>query len=304
MAPQTDAPGAWEGRAGILAVQSRIEQWAAGRQDVLALVLFGSLTRTDRPGDDWSDIDAFVVVEEPEAWRENAGAAWLSEIGPTWLNFLHPAPLPGLVVHQAMFAGGYDADLILVRPDEVRALLSEPDVAAAVLGHGMRVAFDRTGLLDGVGLFEDVPAEVSLPTAEELRFVIQTSFHQLVWATKRFRRGELWRAIDDLNCYMKRQLLRLLEWEAVAAGRGPVYPEGRRFEHWARAEAVRALAPAYAAYDPDSVAGAIRGHLALLESAATAAIAELGFGELPPDVAAIGAWIEARLDEAGLSRPV
>ena len=89
--------------------------------------------------------------------------------------------------------------------------------------------------------------------------MIQTSFHQLVWATKRFRRGELWRATDDLNCYMKRQLLRLLEWEAVAAGRGPVYPEGRRFEHWARAEAVRALAPAYAAYDPDSVAGAIRG---------------------------------------------
>ena len=97
-----------------------------------------------------------------------------------------------------------------------------------------------------------------LPDATAFGFAVHTSLFQLVWAVKRWRRGEEWRAVDDLNGCAARQgveirsgdfvifrtgqLERCLtegQWGSYAGGDAP----GLAFEtcHWIRQKDIAAI---------------------------------------------------------------
>ncbi len=290
--------GAWRGLAGVHALADRIEEWARGRQDIRALAFFGSLRRKDRPGDDWSDVDALLVVEDLAAWTGERDAPWVHEIAPVWINLLHPSPIPGIEVRQVIFAGGYDSDLIVVDREKLKILTDDPAVARVVLGHGYVVVFDH----DDVFAAMPPPAEgadIALPTADEFHYVVSTTLYQMIWATKHFRRGEHWRAFDDLNCYMKERLLKLLEWQALAVGTKDVFPAARRLEHWAPPAELAAARRTFANGDPHAFAAALLAHHDLARSIAQPLAKRLGWEY--PDAAdkSIRAWVEARLAEPG-----
>jgi aminoglycoside 6-adenylyltransferase len=119
-----------------------------------------------------------------------------------------------------------------------------------------------------------------------------------VWTAKRLRRGELWRAKDDLDRYEKAHLLTLIGWQAMA--RRPdvtVRPEGRGMSGWVVPATADALTASYAAWDAGDIG---RATLATLDL----------FGEVARDVArahgwaypedrhrVVRAWVEARLAE-------
>jgi aminoglycoside 6-adenylyltransferase len=289
---------AWQGLAGVHALADRIEEWAATRQDIRALAFFGSLRRHDRPGDDWSDVDALLVVDDLAQWTEEIDARWVHEIAPVWINQLHPSPLPGINIRQVIFDGGYDSDLVVVDREKVKILTTDPAVARLVLGHGYVIAFDRDNI------FAAMPrpaegADIALPDAGEFHFVVSTTLYQMVWATKHFRRGEYWRAFDDLNCYMKERLLKLLEWQALAAGATDVFPAAHKLESWAPQAELEAARRTYANGDPHAFGSALLAHHDLTRKIARPLAARLGFDY--PDAAdrSIRAWVEARLAEAG-----
>jgi aminoglycoside 6-adenylyltransferase len=73
--------GDWTGRAGLLDLGDRLHAWARERDDILAAAAFGSTQRTDRPADDWSDLDLLLVVDQVDSWL--ADTSWVEEIAPT-----------------------------------------------------------------------------------------------------------------------------------------------------------------------------------------------------------------------------
>jgi aminoglycoside 6-adenylyltransferase len=288
---------AWKGLAGVHGLAERIEQWARQRPDVVALAFFGSLRRADRPGDDWSDVDAMIVVNSLEPWVGEADAAWVQEIGPAWINFPHPSPIPGVEVRQVIFDGGYDSDLVVVDREKLKIVTEDPETARMVFGHGYTVAFDQDHIFDTLPQPSSV-ADVALPGRDEFHFTVATSLYQLVWATKHFRRGEYWRACDDLDCYLKERLLKLLAWRAVVAGTPDVFPGGRQIEKWAEATDIKAARSTFSGGDPRTFAQALLAHHDLLRRIAKPIAKQLGFAYPDTADARIREWVEHRLAEA------
>jgi aminoglycoside 6-adenylyltransferase len=274
----------------VHALGAAVERWARAEPRILAMAEFGSNARSDRPGDEWSDVDLLLVVEDPGPWHQDLG--WIDAIGPTWARFVHPSPIPDIAVHQALFAGGYDADLVVVDAATLEGVVAIPEAASAVFGHGVRVVFDRTGVLAPLAAIPGAP-DVTLPSAEAFADLVGQVRYQLVWAAKRVRRGELWRVVDDVDGYLARRLLTLVEWAAVGEGRAGVFPDGRRFERWATTSEVDAVGVTRTTYDAADAARAILELQRVSEWAAARVATAYGFELEPADD--LRPWLEARL---------
>jgi aminoglycoside 6-adenylyltransferase len=291
----------WDGLDGLLSLRERLHGWAISDARIDAAVAFGSTERSDRPADAWSDLDLLFVVDDVASWVDDL--AWVDAIGSSWLRFVHEAPIPGIQVVQVLFAGGYDADLIPV--DRARlAVLADPEVAAEVFGHGMRVLSDRHGALDGLATADDVAettgSTVRPPTREEYDQTVATFLYQTVWAMKRLRRGERWRAHDDVDDYMRDRLLRMIEWHALTRGRDGVFPEARRLEHWVPGDVATELPATFARYADGSIAEALVRGQGLFRRLAREVATHRGFDYPEVADAAIEAWVGDRLAEARL----
>jgi aminoglycoside 6-adenylyltransferase len=273
--------------------------WARAADRIQAAVAFGSTEREDRPADAWSDLDLLFVVEDVTPWLDDL--SWVDAIGPSWLRVVNEAPIPGIQVVQVLFAGGYDADLIPVDRNGLTALRI-PKVAGEIFGHGARLVCDRVaafdGLLDDTAAFPaTTPSAIQPPTREEFAHAVSTFLYQTVWATKRLRRGERWRAHDDVDDYMRDLLLRMIEWHAMARGQEGVYPESRRLEQWIPDDVAAELPATFARYDNASIAKAlVRGH-ALFSRLAREVADHRHLVYPEAEDAAIEAWVRERLRE-------
>lgn len=286
----------WGGLDGLLARRDAIHAWARQHPDIRAAVAFGSTERVDRPADEWSDIDLAFLVDDPDAWTEDL--RWVDEIAPTWLRLVFPAPVPGLHVVQVLFVGGYDADLVPLGSEQLLAL-RDPAVAEEVFGAGARVVVDHVGALSWVTEVGD-PAPVAAPSREAFDHVVSVFLHQTVWAVKRLRRGELWRAHDDIDDFMRDRLRTMLEWHALARGSGDVSPDGRRLERWLPSDLASELPATFATYDPRSIAEALIRSQGLFARLGREVADRYGFAYPEATDAAVAEWVDRRLSEGGL----
>ena len=287
----------WAGLDGLLEVRAALHAWARGDPRIHAAVAIGSTERVDRPHDAWADLDLLFVVDDPNAW--SADLRWVEAIGPSWIRLVNASPLPGIQVVQVMFAGGYDADLIPISPDQV-AVFETPEVASEVFGHGATVLIDRSGafsnLIDATGAFPTATIQpVGPPTSAEFERTVNVFLYQAVWATKRLRRGERWRAHDDVDDYMRDLMLRMIEWHALARRVDGVMPESRQLERWAPPDVQADLPATFAAYDDGSIAEALVRSRALFRRLAREVAERWSFTYPEAADAEIEAWVRDRL---------
>src|SRR5262245_36751765 len=82
--------------------------WAQTQPDIRAAIVLGSRARTDRPADEWSDLDLLVVTSDPG--RLLAQADWLEQLGTPRLTFLESTAVGGMTERRVLFEGGLDVD--------------------------------------------------------------------------------------------------------------------------------------------------------------------------------------------------
>lgn len=291
-----DAAGGWAGIEGLLALRARLHAWVAARDGIDGAVAFGSTERSDRPADDWSDLDLLFAVSDVAPWLDDL--AWTDEIGETWLRFVHPAPVPGVAVVQVLFAGGYDVDLVPLDGDGL-SVLELPEVRDAVVGAGARIVRPGSSRLEALAAAGATPAGVEPPSEAAFRFTVDTFLYQVAWATKRLRRGERWRAWDDHADYLRKRHLAMLEWQALARGTPGVFPDGRKLERWVDAPTAEALPGTFAGYDDASLAAALPRLFDAFTGAAREVAAAYGLSYPADAEREIRAWVSARLAETG-----
>jgi molybdopterin-guanine dinucleotide biosynthesis protein A len=114
-----------------------------------------------------------------------------------------------------------------------------------------------------------VAASVAFDDAVEDRPVLppdDAALHELaadfwataLWAGRRLRKGDVFVAVDAVNGALKRSLVALLGWHALAVDpTAGVLEDGRHLERWADAGALSALELAYAHYDVRDAARAL-----------------------------------------------
>ena len=232
-------------------LEEKITAWAGGERDVRAVALVGSRARTDSPADEWSDWDVVIFADDSAALLERDD--WVDAFGAVKLTFLEPTAVGGQRERRVLYEDGTDVDFSVV-PFE----LTEHAAAAQVAARGIRVLLDKDGELRR--RLNEVPPRqrAPLPTQHELSEVVQDFYYHGIWAAKKLRRGELFTAKQAVDSYMKRLLLRMLEWHArVRDPEVDTWHEGRFLESWADPNALEELRLAYARYDEEDVQRAL-----------------------------------------------
>lgn len=121
-------------------VAAAVADWAAERDDVHAAVVVGSQARTNMPADRWSDLDVFLVVDDPERYADDE--SWVAEFGPPLLTFLEPTAVGDERERRVLYQTGEDVDLPLIPLSAVDHL----EAAGPLLARGYRVLVDKIGL--------------------------------------------------------------------------------------------------------------------------------------------------------------
>jgi molybdopterin-guanine dinucleotide biosynthesis protein A len=236
-------------------VTARIAHWAGSREDVKAAVVVGSQARSDAPADRWSDLDAILVLADPEPYA--AHGEWVSEFGLPALTFLEETAVGGASERRVLYETGEDVDLPLV-PVAALDLLEESAHLAALLARGHRVLVDKIGLEDRLRLAAGRAAGPEAPAQRTFTELASDFWYHALWAAKKLRRGEVWIAKECIDGYMKTRLVTMLEWHAHAVDpRADTWQGGRFLERWADPGALAALERAYARYELRDVARAL-----------------------------------------------
>jgi aminoglycoside 6-adenylyltransferase len=279
----------------------RITAWAKGQEGMRALALVGSGARQDHPADVWSDLDLLLVATDPQAWLACTG--WLAEIGVPWFSFLERDPSGTAIERRVLFAGGQDVDFIILPVESARQGFAGtfiPEIAR----RGVRVLFDKDGILGPMAV-ETSPRPEGLPSFQEFSEVVNDFWFHAVWTAKKLRRGELWVAKSCCDDYLKRLLLRMLEWQAHAAGQGEVdtWFNGRFVEQWASPAALEKLRIAFAHYEEQDIWRALQASMELFDQLARETALRGQFEYPAENVGKVIGWIsQLRIHSQDLSR--
>jgi aminoglycoside 6-adenylyltransferase len=267
--------------------------WAETQGDVKALLLLGSRARTDSPADEWSDVDLTLVVDEPD--RYLGDGEWLEEFGRPLLTFVEPTAVGSAFERRVLYEDGLDVDVAVVTAEWLEHAAADPETAR-VVKRGARVLVDKIALAELLARAPSTEPERPLPTELELAELGTDFWYHAVWAAKKLARGEVLVAKRSVDGYLKERLLTLLAWHAASSKPAvDTWHEARFFERWADPRAVEAMREAYARYDRDDVARALRATMEIFERFERETAAKLGLPP-PPDRAPLRGLVGDVLD--------
>ncbi len=236
---------------------SKIVEWAKLREDIRGVLCIGSAARVTNPADSLSDIDLILITETPEFYIE--GSDWLAHFGRVLLTFVEDTAVGGQKERRVLYEGGQDIDFAIF-PLAAAHYLAEygpPAELQEVFWRGFTVLLDKDGLLSQTEIHSQKVTPP--PTQDELDLHMNDFLYHAVWAAKKLRRGEIWVGKQCVDVYMKRLLLRAVEWK-LRALRGWEYDtwfEGRFLENWATVDVILELKKTFALYDLESVKAAL-----------------------------------------------
>jgi aminoglycoside 6-adenylyltransferase len=287
----------------------RVVGWAQTQHDIRAIIVIGSQARDDRPADEWADLDVIVVTTDPERYLSKTD--WLENVGHPWITFLEKTGTGDERERRVLFEGGLDVDFAIIPKKRVQQLVQllrirkrlprllrlipEEKVQQITQGiagfsdvarRGMRVLLDKDEIASHL---KQVTAETTAPrppTENEFLEAINDFWYHAVWTAKKLRRGELWVAKSCCDIYMKRLLLRMIEWHtrATHGWDHDTWHSGRFLEQWADARVVEGLRVSFARYDRDDVRRALLETMNLFRWLAVETAGQLSYAcPTPPD---------------------
>jgi len=263
----------------------RFVAWARTQPDIVAVLNQGSRARTDHHADEWADLDLIMFTDNKEKYLREA--EWLKNFGSVIITHLEETAVGGELERRAIFEGGIDVDFSIIPSDYLAASVERPSPQDLdMIRRGVRVLFDRTGTIEpGLArLSKQTPTQRAPPSREEFDQLVNDFLYHVYWTMKKLRRGELWTAKMCCDGYMKRQLLRMTEWNTLA-NRGwdtDVWFNGRYLEEWAAPDTLKELRMTFAHYDASDVEAALCATADLFLRLSSETGERLGYEQVAP----------------------
>ena len=250
--------------------------WAEASGEVKSVFVVGSRARTDRPADEFSDLDLVMVVNNPEYFIQST--EWLKNIGKYWASFIEGTAVGGGQERRVLFEDALDVDFAVFSEDAFKHAIETEDVQA-VFKRGFRVLVDKIGMADALPSQSAERPVCPPPSEKDFLNLVNDFWYHTVWTTKKLQRGELWAAKMCVDNYMKWQLLRMIECHARAVN-GQDYDtwhSGRFIDIWAEQRVREGLQGAFAHYDKKDMGRALLATMDLFRSLAVEAAEKSGF---------------------------
>lgn len=275
--------------------------WAETVPDIRSAVILGSRARTNRPADDWSDLDLIFFTTTPQTYLTTTD--WISRMGPYWLMFIEKTADGRGRERRVLFENALDVDFVPI-PAEALSTNAPPDAFMVSIFHrGYRVILDKDNVLEAVArAILTVPEPLpQMPTEGEFLNVVNDFWYHIVWSAKKMRRGELWMALSCLNNYLKGACIQpMITWHARAL-HGPDYDtwmNGRFLDQWADPRVVEGLRATYARYDADDFWRALFGSMELFRWLAPETAEKLGYPYPAESEQRVTEWVKTCFAES------
>lgn len=248
-----------------LQLQQQLLSWAAGRDDIRAMVQVGSLAREEAGADAHSDLDLILFTTAPEKYT--ADPSWLSQIGEVWLPVLNQTSR-GHAEWLVLFAGGVKGDFLVSaaagRQTLRDMLLDFP--YHNVLRRGLRVLINQTGAAFDSSQLPQAAGEALHPTQEELDAAVNRAILSAARAAKFIYRLDLWRGQSEMSGQLRRQLLTMIEWHARTQSglHLDTWYDGRHMSVWADPQIVSFVPATFASFDAADMKRALEETIRLI----------------------------------------
>jgi len=269
-------------------ITNNILAWAKQHDNVRAVILIGSQARTIENADAWSDLDLIVIAEDVSEYIQTT--AWIHEFGTPLLTFTETT-FDESWERRVLYEGFLDVDFALSDPAGFKTSLELGEVRK-IFQRGYRVLLDKDDWSACIDRADEVSRDHDM-LPQIIINEIHDYWYHCVWITKKLQRGELWTAMDCLNCYMKTKLLRMIEYFTSLSGDKPIdtWHKGRFLEKWAAPSVLQCLSGSFADYDEQALTLALHHQMELYHDIASQVAASQGISYPTDQVQTIKEWI-------------
>jgi aminoglycoside 6-adenylyltransferase len=265
----------------------KIVNWGHQTENIRALIILGSRARTSHPADELSDLDLLVITTNMKAFI--ASADWLQEFGSPLLSFTEPT-FDSSYERRALFDDFLDVDFDLSEPGQFKESLKFGAVRD-IFQRGYHILLDKDDWTSIITNLDPAPPQqVSSPA--QISNEIQDYWFHVVWSAKKLQRGELWSAMNCLNCYLKNKLLHMIETHTILFAEGEIdmWHNGRILEKWSAPTISQRLPGSFADYDVQPLAAALQHQAALYHDLASQVAVKLNISYPHESVTTIQTW--------------
>lgn len=269
---------------------ARVVAWGRARQDVRAIVLFGSLAQPHARVDDLSDVDIEITFEA--VTPELLTGSWWREFGTVWTAYsMDPLPMWALV-----YEGGLTVDLVVVDDSRMAEMTRRLSPNWEL---GYRVLLDRDGITRRLPAPGGQPLGRGRLTDTEFRRLVDGFWYDGLRVPKYIARGQLWMA-KNRDWAAKAHLLRLLEWHSIVLGgfRVDGFGRGRHMPTWLAPELWEAVHGVFGRFDADDAWRALESSVELFWRVAGEVSAASGFSFPTEEDKHLREWMEHLLRRA------
>ncbi len=254
-------------------IEERFKNWAMEQPAIRATIIVGSRSRTEPPGDEWSDLDLMLFIAGRSDYYQNN--EWLDEMGEVWAS-VRGQTAGGDPEWLVTYADGYNVDYVLLDYGSLTGLIRANPLPEPYV-RGYRILIDKDGLAGQIPAIPAHPPTPALPTAEEFNQMVTTFWYIAFYMAKQIRRDELYLVrMRDNN--LKECLLSMLIWHTLAT-QGPeteVWYMGRFMKRWADPEILGEWPGTFACFDKADSWRALRTSMALFRRLTRETSARLG----------------------------
>jgi aminoglycoside 6-adenylyltransferase len=227
---------------------------------IKAEVLIGSQSRQDKWADEYSDIDVILFVSDIDFFINSD--EWLNFLGKYYISFVEET-ISGGMERRVFFENAMDADFIFLQADD----MSRIDELSEIVSRSYKILMDKGNFKDIIHSVAKSYKPFYMPSENEFQNLVSEFWFHVIWAAKKVLRGERWSAITYVDGYMKKILLKIIEYysHALHGVDYDTWHNGRLIEQWAEPWIVKEFQSIYAGYSDKDIMNALSATMNLFQ---------------------------------------
>lgn len=237
-------------------------------ENIRSVFVFGSRARTDRPADDYSDLDIAIICKDKSAFFKDV--KWLEKIGHPIFSYAQPVSLGEGNQIRALFDDARDIDFVFFDEDEFNRISGNKKFLNGVIGRGIVKVCDKDGNLDSLD-HHVLDKNYAFPplTQKQLNETVHNFLFHAVSAQKKTLRGEFLTAKNSIDQNMRDELMLFIRWREMLDNPNlDVWHRARFFETWASKDIQQKMQSVCPTYDPKDISEKIGNNLDLMRELA------------------------------------
>jgi len=231
-------------------IVKNITKFSNDSEFVKAVVMIGSQARNEFGADKYSDLDIILIVNDTDYFLNSD--AWLKNIGDFKISFTENS-LGGTKERRVMFDGAKDVDFIIYPFDDKKDMDSE---IFGIFKRGYKILVDKIGITDDIlKKMTNIPVKKEILMQNEFDILVNDFWFHSVWSAKKLLRGELWSAKFCVDSYMKRLLLKIIEWHSYCENGWDyeIWHDGRFIDKWANDRVTEKFSEIFSHYEKSDI---------------------------------------------------